>query len=157
MKLHHHTIFSITIAGVLYVMFTSWRLALGSFIAGIFIDVDHIVDVVREHGWSVKVREFFHICHTAQFNRILLLLHGWEWLIIWTFIAWLTDWNPWITGALIGLGHHMVLDAYANSENVSSYSLLWRWKKDFHFDTIFPKFTRFKYRESKYFPGRPTQ
>jgi len=157
MKLKQHTAFSVFIAGILYMIFKSWALSLSCIISGIFIDLDHIIDVVREHGWDVRVKDFFEICHNAQFNRIVLLLHGWEWLPLWALTAWLTGWNPWITGTLIGLGQHIVLDAYSNSSNLLSYSLIWRWKNNFHFDTLFPKFKSNKYKHCKYVSGKFNQ
>ena len=147
MKLHHHTAFSAVIAGILFMLFRSWGLAAASFITGIFIDLDHIADVVREHGWSTKISEFFEICHNAKFDRIILFCHGWEWLVLWSAAAWLTGWNPWVTGALIGLTHHIIIDTITNSRNFLSYSLIWRWKKNFHFDTVFPKMTVYKYND----------
>jgi len=157
MKLKHHTAFSVLIAGILYMIFKSWAISLSCFISGIFIDLDHIIDVIREHGRDVRVKDFFEICHNGRFNRIILLLHGWEWLPLWAVAAWLTGWNPWITGTLIGLGQHLALDAYANSSNLSSYSLIWRWKNDFHFDTLFPKFKSIKYKSGKCVSSRLNQ
>ncbi len=145
MRLHQHTAFSITVAGILYLIFKSWGLALASLISGILVDLDHIVDVVREHGWSIKTKDFFRLCKTGQFDRIILVWHGWEWIILWAAAAWITEWNPWMTGVFIGLAHHMILDTYINATNPWSYSLIWRWKKDFHFDTIFPKYKNIKY------------
>lgn len=139
MKLQYHIAASTTVSGSLYLISRSWPLAIASFIAGIFIDLDHIFDVIREHGWSVKIRDFFHICNTAQFYRIILIWHGWEWLLLGLAMAWLTDWNPWVTGVFIGLSQHMVLDALNNSPGFLSYSLLWRWKHQFDYDTIFGK------------------
>lgn len=150
MKLQQHTAFSVFIAGLLFIIFKSWALALSCIISGIFIDLDHIIDVVREHGQGVTVKDFFRICNHGQFNRIILFLHGWEWLPLWAITAWLTGWNPWITGTLIGFGQHLVLDAYSNTSNISSYSLIWRWKNDFDFDTLFPKFVSNKYKYNHY-------
>lgn len=157
MKLQQHTTFSIIIGGLLYMIFKSWALSLSCIISGIFIDLDHIIDVVREHGQGVTVKDFFKICHNGQFNRIILILHGWEWLPLWTITAWLTGWNPWITGTLVGFGQHLVLDAYSNSSNISSYSLIWRWKNDFRFDTLFPKFKSNKYKYRKYLSNQVNQ
>lgn len=126
--------------------FKSWGLAAACFISGIFIDLDHIIDVVREHGWSVKIKEFFQICHTSQFNRIFLLWHGWEWLVICAIAAWATEWNPWMNGTLIGLTSHMILDSYHNTLKLRSYSLIWRWKNGFIFDIVFPKMAVVKYK-----------
>lgn len=157
MKLQRHTAISVIIGGVLYMMFKSWALSLSCIISGIFIDLDHIFDVVREHGRGVTVKDFFRICHHAQFNRVILIFHGWEWLPLFLMTAWLTGWNPWVTGTCIGLGQHLVLDAYSNSSNISSYSLIWRWKNNFHFDTLFPKFRSSKYRHGRYVSSETNQ
>lgn len=145
MKLHHHTTSSTLIAGMLYLIFKSWELAVSCFVSGIFIDLDHFIDVIREYGWSFRIKDFFRICYTAQFERVMLICHGWEWLVLWAAAAWLTDWNPWVTGAFIGLTQHVILDVYQNSWDIRSYSLLWRWKNNFHFDTTFPRMTYLKY------------
>jgi hypothetical protein len=126
--------------------FKSWGMALGCLISGILIDLDHIFDYVREHGWSFDIKKFFHIHNTAQYNRIILFWHGWEWLILWGIIAWLTDWNPWAVGILIGISQHMALDSIANGLDLRSYSILWRWKHKFHFDTVFPEWKKIKYK-----------
>ena len=157
MKLPQHTAFSVFIAGLLYMICKSWAISLSCVISGIFIDLDHVIDVVREHGREVNIKDFFEICHNAQFNRIILLFHGWEWLPLLAITAWLTGGNPWVIGTLIGLGQHLVLDAYANSSNFSSYSLIWRWKNDFHFDTIFPKLRSNKYTYGRYLSSRFNQ
>jgi hypothetical protein len=150
MKLQHHTAFSAVISGVLFILFRSWGLAISSFIAGVFIDLDHFLDVIREHGWSIKIKDFFWICHKSQFDRIILLWHGWEWLGLLGIAAWLTGWNPWITGILIGFGQHLVIDASHNSSNPLSYSLIWRWKNNFDFDKIFSSKTTDKYIHKKH-------
>jgi len=149
MRLHHHTLVSLSVSGLLYMAFNSIGLAVSSFITGVFIDIDHIVDVIREHGPSVKIKEFFSICNNAQFDRIILICHGWEWLLIMGVTAWAADWNPWITGAFIGFGQHLILDTFSNSSNFYSYSIFWRWKKDFNFDRIFYKMTPVKYKYKK--------
>lgn len=151
MKLHHHTAFSAAISGVLYLIFKSWGMAVSCFISGIFIDLDHIIDVLREHGLPFKVKKFFEVCDKGQFDRVMLLWHGWEWIVLWGIAAWLTEWNPWVTGAFIGIGQHMILDTLYNSSNPCTYSLLWRWKKDFDFDTVFADFKKNKYKHRKDF------
>lgn len=157
MKLKHHTAISITISGILYMIFKSWGLALTSLAAGIFIDLDHIIDVAREHGWSVKIKDFFVLCENGQFDRIILVLHGWEWIILMSAASWLTNWNPWITGTAIGLGQHLLLDTYYNGAPIPSYSLIYRWKKNFDFDTIFPKFIHNKYKYKDYISNQLSQ
>ncbi len=153
MRLHYHSAFSVTISAILYMIFKSWGLAIACFLSGIFIDLDHFIDYLRENGWPIKLKKFFQVCYKCQFDRIILLWHGWEWIVLLGIAAWLTDWNPWMTGALIGLSQHIVLDAFSNSSNLQTYSLIWRWKKNFDFDTIFSKMKRYKYKHRKYFSG----
>ncbi len=145
MTLSYHIAASSSVSALIYYATRSLALTAASFIAGIFIDLDHILDVVREHGGNITIKDFFKICHNARFDRIILVCHGWEWLFIGTALAWYTSWNHWILGALIGVTHHMVLDSIHNSSNLRSYSLIYRWRNNFHFDTIFTKLTKIKY------------
>ena len=153
MRLHHHTLVSLSISGLLYMVFNSIGLAVSSFITGVFIDIDHIADVIREHGQKIKVNEFFRICHNSQFDRIVLFFHGWEWLIILGMACWITGWNPWISGAMIGMTHHLILDTIYNSSNIFTYSIIWRWKQGFVFDSIFSRLTNDKYAYRKELTG----
>jgi hypothetical protein len=145
MKLHHHTAASTLIAAALYLTCKSWALAGACFISGIFIDLDHILDVTREHGFS-RIHHIFRICNNGQFTRIYLVWHGWEWVLLSGAAAWFSGWNHWVTGMFIGISQHILLDALYNSSGFLSYSLLWRWKKNFEFDAIFPSLSTVKYR-----------
>lgn len=146
MRLHHHTAISLTISAVLYMMFRSWGLTASSLVAGIFIDLDHYFDYIYSHGRPFRIKDFFRVCNNHQFNKIVLILHGWEWVALLGMAAWLTDWNPWITGTFIGIGLHIYLDTVYNGVGFRSYSIIWRWKKDFVFDTIFHSLTDCKYK-----------
>ena len=146
MKLHHHTAISLTISGILFMIFRSWGLAAANLIVGIFIDFDHFFDYIYAHGRRFKVKDFFRNCHNCQFDKIFIFLHAWELLALMGAAAWLTDWNPWVTGAFIGIGQHLFFDTLYNGSGFRSYSLFWRWKNDFDFDTIFHRLTDCKYK-----------
>lgn len=150
MKLTYHIAASTAVSGIIYLIFKSLGLTAASFIVGIFIDLDHVLDVIREHGKLITVKDFFHICNNAQFDRIYLICHGWEWLFLGLIGAWYVNWNPWLVGALIGFTQHMILDSIHNSANLRSYSLLYRWRKNFDFDTVFAKMTAYKYAPNNY-------
>lgn len=146
MKLQYHIAFSTVISGILFLLFRSWGLAVSCFISGIFIDLDHIIDVSRQKGVSFNVKNFFHTCDKCQFDDIILIWHGWEWIFLFAIVAWLSNWNPWATGIFIGLFQHLILDAIYNAPTWRTYSLIWRWRNNFHFDTIFPNLTPQKYK-----------
>lgn len=108
-----------------------------SFLAGIFIDLDHIFDFIREHGKPYTVKRFVHICNTCQFDRLFIFLHAWEWFILLACLTWATGGDLLLTGVLIGYGHHMLLDALYNGRSIWSYWLIWRWKHGFDLEIAF--------------------
>lgn len=140
MKFSHHIAVSTAVSGILYLLFKSWGLAVASFVSGVFIDLDHLIDYFIEYGFSLNVKNFFHCVYEEKIQRLFQIFHGWEWIVILLSIAWITDWNQWITGFLIGYVLHMVLDACCNTNwPLSAYSLLWRWERRFVSEMIRPR------------------
>lgn len=139
MKLGHHIGFSATLSVFLYMVTRSWTLSSACLISGIFIDMDHVIDFLIIYGLPFNIKRFFRVFyHELQFKQVYLIFHGWEWLTLLFVVAWLTGWNPLLTGILFGSGHHMILDCVNNGGNVWSYSLIWRWRNNFDFKTTFP-------------------
>lgn len=148
MKTTRHVAASVLISGLLYAISRSWGLTVGSFLSGVLVDADHIIDYWIAHGLRFDAKHFFFYFDEGNFQnreKLFFILHGWEWLGIFAAAAWLTDWNPWVTGLMIGYGQHMVLDELRNNMNFRlrpyfwGYSLLWRWKKGFDFKTSFTR------------------
>ena len=142
MKIKHHALTSTIVAGVLYAVFRSWGLAIASFISGIFIDLDHIIDYWIEHGWRFNLKRFFNYFDDKNFvdrKRLFFIFHAWEWLLLLFFAAMLSNWDMWITGFLAGYAQHMILDEIYNSFKyrirpfVWGYFLVWRWRNGFRF------------------------
>ena len=138
MKPQYHAAASIALSGILYLIFKSWSMAAACLISGIFIDIDHVVDYVAQCGFSLKIKKFYAF-YKKEPRLKMRLLHGWEWLVILGAAAWLTEWNPWITGTFIGFGQHLVLDKINFGEPFLTYSVIWRWKKGFRTDEIFKR------------------
>ena len=136
MNPEYHIAASTIISGIIHALFNSWAITTTSFITGVFIDVDHIIDYAIAHGIRFDIKHFFRFFYEEKYKKITLILHGWEWLAGLTLAAWLTDWNPWVIGALIGWSQHMIFDKILNISTFSSYSLLWRWNKRFESKSI---------------------
>lgn len=139
MKIRHHIALSTVISCILYVIFKSWGLSTASLITGIFIDVDHTIDYFTARGFRIQWKEFLHFFYKEEHRKITLIFHGWEWLFCLGAAAVLTGFSPWVTGALIGYGHHMVCDYFYSRASVMTYSLIWRWKNNFDSQTLFPR------------------
>lgn len=135
----YHLAASITISGILFLIFRSWGLAIASFVSGIFIDLDHVIDYIFEHGLHLDVKKFFHFFYGEQYKKLTLILHGWEWPVLLVIASWLTDWNPWITGLTVGWGQHMLFDRFYNISTFGSYSFFWRLKNGFDTNKILLK------------------
>ena len=140
MKLKHHIVFSTVISGILYTIFKSWGLSIASFVTGIFIDLDHFIDYfIVHHGIHFNIKDFYHFFYKEKHKKITLLLHGWEFISILFVITVITDFNPWISGALIGYTHHMISDYFYSKTSIWTYSLAWRWKNKFDSKLLFPR------------------
>jgi hypothetical protein len=137
MKPKYHVMVSASVAGALYAATRSADLSLSCLIAGVFIDLDHVPDYMREYGNPLRIREFFLRFRRGEFDRIYLLLHGWEWIALLAVISWLSGWNHLITGTTIGMAQHILLDTFNGSITFRAYSLYWRWRQGFRYATIF--------------------
>jgi hypothetical protein len=140
MKPVFHVAASALISGILYMMFKSWGMVIASFLSGILIDIDHVLDYLIVRGVRFDRDEFSKFIREKKYWKtaslpwkVNVLFHGWEWLVILGIAAASTDWNPVITGILVGFGHHILLDVLNNkpdswAKTLLGYSLLWRWK-----------------------------
>jgi hypothetical protein len=137
MKPPYHVASSVLVAGILYLLFKSWSMALSCFLSGIFIDVDHIYDYLREFGFPFRVKEFLHAIYTAKLNRMTLFFHSWELMFLILIITWVTNWNSLMVGILVGFGHHIILDKLYTGVPLRRYFFIYRWKRDFHIESLF--------------------
>jgi hypothetical protein len=139
MKPKYHATISVLLSGSLYIIFKSWALTIASLISGILIDFDHFIDYIIKYGFHFDIKKFLNFFYGEQYKKLTLLLHAWEWLILLFLASWITNWNHWVTGILIGFGQHIMLDRLYNISTFSSYSLIWRWKNRFDTNIILLK------------------
>lgn len=139
MKPVHHIAASTIISGALYLIFRLWELSLACFITGFIIDIDHVFDYILENSSDFKINIFFDFFYHEKHQKIILLFHGWEWLLICYIFAELTNYNILVTGILIGYGQHLIFDYIYSKAPLKSYSLIWRWKNNFNSEIIFPR------------------
>jgi hypothetical protein len=93
------------------------------------------------------VKDFFNAVYRDNIPRLTLIFHSWELVLIIGIIAWFNSWNPWLVGAFVGFGQHIVLDKLNNGERFRSYSFIWRWKKQFEFEAVFSKLAKKKLQD----------
>lgn len=119
--------------GVLY-YFNSWTAALASFLTGVFIDIDHILDYYVNYGINLDIRRFFDVCYSIGFRKLFLFLHSFELVAgLWFFVLLLNPGTIW-TGAAIGITQHLFLDQLGNNRTGCKkfrYFLLYRLRHSF--------------------------
>ncbi len=130
MKPQYHVAVSLAISSILHLVFKSWGLTLTSFFSGIIIDLDYLIDYLKFCGFPFTIDRFKWFYYQKQLTKIRLF-HGWEWLLLLVFVAWLYDWNVWVVGIVIGFCQHLVLDNLYRRERFMKYSLLWRLRKGY--------------------------
>ncbi|MBF0487162.1 MAG: hypothetical protein HQK98_03290 [Nitrospirae bacterium] len=107
-----HTYTSSALGGVLYAITNSWQEA-AALITGVFIDIDHIFDFLIFSGERLTIRNFTSWCDEMKWNRITLIFHSYELLIVLGFIAYYSG-SETVTGILYGAVFHVLLDQTGN-------------------------------------------
>ncbi len=126
MKPIYHAAVSLMISALVWLWLRSISAALGCFLAGVFVDLDHIIDYYLAYGGRFRPRHLCYVFEFEAFNNILVLLHAWEWIPVALLIVWLTDWQPVGLGLVIGFTIHLILDHLINNHSPWAYFISYR-------------------------------
>lgn len=116
-------IISSLILGALFFYFTkSINAGFIILLAGVFIDLDHILDF-----WKSRSKNFKN-------QKTFVLWHGYEYLIILFVLAYYLNWPVLLNAFIAGIALHYLLDVYnlkKDKKHVLSYFLIFRIVKRF--------------------------
>lgn len=117
--------------------FRSLTGGLVSFLGGVLIDLDHVLDYYVNNGFTLKIRDVYNgCCDAVGLRKIYLFLHSYELLaIFWAIIFITTPGNIWVALA-IGVTQHMIVDTITNRLAPFGYMFTYRAKKGFEKDFI---------------------
>src|SRR3989338_8501944 len=122
MKLKSHIIITFGISSILYLIYNSFCMFISSFIGGVLIDLDHLVDYYFHNGINFRVRRFFTWCYNLQWNKVIILLHSLELIFaLWVVIS-VFNLGPLWLGLAIVISQHLILDMLFNNETVNVFS-----------------------------------
>ncbi len=125
----------ITSAGVSLATYSRYRsrgAAVASFLAGWLIDLDHIVDYVRAHGWKLSWFHFNEAAHENYSGKLYLLLHSYELLALFFLFFRGPERQPYRVGITLSILTHLLLDQRCNpSRKPLTYFLAHRIRKRF--------------------------
>ena len=106
---------------------------------GFLIDVDHVVDyVLFERQRDLRPGSFLRYYLSGKVQRVVLVLHSYELLVLLAAVAWLTR-VEWLWGWVFGMLLHLPLDIVFNGKFASGgfvpfYSFIVRARAGFRAD-----------------------
>ncbi len=121
-----HVIASGFISALVWVFFKSFGCAVVSFLSGILIDSDHIIDYYANHGFTFKIKTMYYACVDIKLKKVYIILHSYELIaLLWVLICLFSLSNIWKAFA-IGLTQHLIIDQVTNPIKKPGYFLTYR-------------------------------
>jgi hypothetical protein len=136
MRLHEHGIASMVVSGGVYALTGSVPAAAASFISGILIDTDHVIDYWIQHPFKLDLAHFFRTCEELRLIKVRLVLHSLELILLLGFLVVMTR-SSVLLGVSIGFAQHLAFDQWYNSVDPRTYFLLYRMGVGFKNERIF--------------------
>lgn len=140
---------SIHLFSGLIVGFLVWRIwkkpvlsYLFAIIGGVLVDLDHLIDYYIAFGWNFKISYFLRGYQFLENERIYVLFHGWEYVVILAILLIITTnktSKSIILALTLGLLLHLSADVMLNNIPIRSYSLVYRIKNKFSIQKLVDK------------------
>lgn len=114
MRLSQHAVASLPLMAGVYFSTNSFASAIVAGLASVFIDLDHVSDyVLYRKGWG-GVRDFFESCHEGRLTKLYLLLHAWEWPLLFLLLYMSLGAPQWTFMVALGMAYHLAFDVVGN-------------------------------------------
>lgn len=127
-----HIITSAGVGMLSYWRYRSGPAAWASFFAGWLIDIDHVFDYVRAHGWKPNWARVNEAAHEHYSGKLYLLLHSYELLALFFFFFKGPKRQPYRVGVTVSILTHLLLDQKCNpGRKASTYFLTQRIRNRF--------------------------
>src|SRR5688572_27655188 len=107
-----HVIASAGVGLATYHRYKSPGAAIASFLVGFLIDLDHIVDYVKAHGWKWNWQRFNEAKHEHYSGKLYLPLHSYE--LVALFFLLFRKAHPYRVGITVSVLTHLLLDQKFN-------------------------------------------
>ncbi|MBK9142826.1 MAG: hypothetical protein KC777_27335 [Cyanobacteria bacterium HKST-UBA02] len=132
-----HIITSAGVGCVSYWRYKSKPAAVATFLAGWLIDLDHLVDYVRAHGWKPNWARFKEAEHERYSGKLYLPLHSFELLAAFYLLFRGPNKQAYRVGISLSILTHLILDQKCNpARHPLTYFLSHRIAKKFNADEI---------------------
>lgn len=143
-----HILLSLAVGLIFAYIYRNWRFIILSFLPGLFLDVDHLIDYfLCRHGLTMNIKEFLSGTYFDTSNKVYLFLHGYEYALLAFFVAIIILINKnRINNAsakaaillvmAISLFLHLVYDEIYYQPKLLTYSIIYRASHNFEHDSF---------------------
>jgi len=111
-----------------------------SFLAGVFLDIDHFLDCYVNYGWRFKMEDFYTYCREIRFDKLTLVFHSFELIILFWIAIYVFSLGNIAKAIAIGATQHLFFDQMVNVArdrlDPRRYFLLFRLSKGFRKEAI---------------------
>jgi hypothetical protein len=136
-KLSEHSALSAGAAVGIYFYSGSLVEAVAFAIFGILVDLDHLIDYLRETGFNLKIKDFMGYFETRKPLKLWLVFHSWDfWLFIFA-VTFFWDGHYIIMWGLAGWFFHLGLDQFSNRLHPLAYFFVFRLNKKFKAEELY--------------------
>jgi hypothetical protein len=125
MKTTSHIVASAVAGAAAYKITGTAQTAAALFLGGVLIDLDHVLDYLVLAKEKHTVRNFFSWFNDIRWKRIVVVFHSYEFYAFFLLIALLFP-NDILTGLAIGIGLHLIMDQFGNTQPINGIRLSWR-------------------------------
>jgi len=126
MRPRGHLIISTAVSAGVYAASRSWTLTSLSWIAGVLIDVDHVLDYLVTQKRLDPYPMMFKHFDRQRSKKCYLWLHGFEWIPVIGLLSWTLGQPLAGSAILMGYSQHLLLDQWANGLHPLFYFLTFR-------------------------------
>ena len=135
-----HIAVSVSVSIIIYGLFQSAWAACSNLLVGVILDLDHVLEYYRTRGFTLNPLNVYRFCGFAAPKewprQIFFWLHAYEYFLVLVVVTCVVNYHPAAVGALVGMGHHLVLDQMGNNVGPFSYFLTYRLINRFRCDRI---------------------
>ncbi|ERR1035437_519581 len=136
MKMEQHIAVSVPVAAGVWFTTHNWYYVAMSLFLGFLIDVDHVIDYIREEG-KFDMRHLFVKSYEGDFRHLYVIFHAFEYILI----AWLAGFfmHNYTFSMVFTVAYlsHMIPDQLMNNVKPFGYFLTYRIYKRFVMTELF--------------------
>ncbi len=107
-----------------------------SILAGVLIDLDHLIDYYVNHKFTLNLSAVYDACVNVDLRTLHFPLHSYELAVLaWVFISAFCLGSLWVSAAA-GFTQHIIADQISNPVEVFGYFFLYRLVHGFRTERI---------------------